>query len=219
MAQGIQLVPLPAQGTVAGRPRKESIYDTECWPGAAAIANLTTFQNFSSFSNAPTTSGLTKQFGRDTNLRGAGNSGLPQATHFFWYAWRCKIRALGSNLGTAPNVVVFEQINRARELSYASFAFQTSTLITLQLDELPSGTGPQYANTTHTTATILSLPNGVPDRRTGKDVTVMGRPVELNALEAFTVPVFVPQAAGLAPTVDLFVTPVLDGLLLRGLSA
>lgn len=217
-ANGIQLVPLPAQGTVAGRPRKESVYDTDCWiTGAAIPAQITLFQNFSAFSVVPP-SLLTKQFGRDTNLRGSGSSGLPQATHFFWYAWRCKVRAMGSNLGTAANVVVSEQILRATVLSYAQFNFQSSTLLTVQLDELPSGTGPAYTNTTQNVATVFSLPNGVPDRRIGKDVTVMGRPIELNALEAFTVPVFTPQG-GFTPTAELYVTMVLDGVLLRGLSS
>lgn len=217
MAQnGIQLVPLPAQGTVAGRPRKESVYDSDVWTIAAIPAQINLFQNFSAFSTAP--AALTKQYGRDTNLRGAGSSGLPQATHFFWYAWRCKIRALASNLGSAANVVVSEQINRVRELAYCQFNFQSSTLITLPLDELPSGVGAAYTNSTHNASTVFSLPNGVPSRGQGKDVTVMGRPIELNALEAFTIPIFVPQGA-FTPTAELYPQMQLDGVLLRGLSS
>ena len=83
MANGIQLVPLPSQGTVAGRPRKESVYDTDVYNSATAIPQtLTLFNNFSNFSITPT-SGLTKQFGRDTNLRGSGAGGyqnIGQAT-------------------------------------------------------------------------------------------------------------------------------------------
>lgn len=214
---GLQLVPLPSQGTVAGRPRKESILDTEVYPSNASIATqITMFQNFSAFANAPV-NGYTKQFGRDTNLRGAGSGGLPAATHFFWYGWRLKYRALGTNLGTAANVVIFEQFNRIRELSFCQFNFTSATLMTVQSDELPSGVGPQYANTTHTTATILSLPNGVPERRNAKDVTVMGRPVELNQNEAFTIPQFMPQG-NFTPQADYFVCSILDGLLLRGVS-
>lgn len=217
MAQGIQLVPLPAQGTVAGRPRKESVYDTDVWSTSQAIpSQIVLFSNFTAFSIAPGNTAITKQFGRDTNLRGASSSGLPQATHFFWYAWRNKIRTLGANLTTAPNVVASEQILRVRQLSYAQFAFQSSTLMTVQLDELPDGVGPQNVFTTHTSTTVFSPVTGT-DRR-GKDVTVMGRPVELNALEAFTIPVSTPQG-GFTPTLDLFCTAQLDGILLRGLSA
>ncbi|MCC6752043.1 MAG: hypothetical protein IT371_30605 [Deltaproteobacteria bacterium] len=217
MAQGIQLVPLPSQGTVAGRPRKESVYDTDVYLAATAMPQqILLFNNFAAFSVAPALG--PKQFGRDTNLRGTGTGGLPQATHLFWYSWRLKCRSLGTNLNQPANAVVPEQMNRWRELGYAQFAFQTSVLITTQLDELPSGAGPQSIFTTVTNTTMPSLPSGIPSKREGKDVTIMGRPVELNALEAFNVPVFVPQG-GFAPQVDLYITAVLDGVLLRGLSA
>lgn len=219
MAQGIQLVPLPSQGTVAGRPRKESVYDTDVYLAATAMpAQLVLFNNFASFSVTPALG--VKQFGRDTNLRGTGSGGLPQATHLFWYAWRLKVRSLGTNLNleSGANAVVPEQMNRWRELTWIQFAFQTSVLITTQCDELPSGAGPQGIFTTVTQTTMPSLPSGIPSKREGKDVTIMGRPVELNALEAFTTPIYLPQGS-FSPQVDLYVTGVLDGVLLRGLSA
>ncbi len=86
-----------------------------------------------------------------------------------------------------------EQLNRARELAYTTFSFTTSVLITAQLDEIPSGAGPASIFTTVTNTTMPSLPSGVPSKREGKDVTIMGRPVELNALESFTVPVYILQ--------------------------
>ena len=48
---------------------------------------------------------------------------------------------MDANLSTAANVVVFEEINRVRELSFAQFRFASSELITVQADECPSGTG------------------------------------------------------------------------------
>lgn len=62
--------------------------------------------------------------------------GLPQATHLFWYSWRCKLRTVGSNLNTTANAVMPEQLNRLRELAYTTFSFTTSVLITAQLDEI-----------------------------------------------------------------------------------
>jgi hypothetical protein len=217
MAQGIQLVPLPAQGTVAGRPRKESVYDSDVYLAAVVIPQqLLLFNNLSAFSVAPPLG--PKQFGRDSNLRGTGSGGLPQATHFFWYAWRLKARTLGTNLNLPANATIPEELNRWRELAFVQFAFQTSVLITAQADEIPSGAGPQFITTTVAATTMPSLPSGVPSKREGKDVTIMGRPVELNALESFTVPVNVPQG-GFAPTAAVYLTCVLDGVLLRGLSA
>jgi hypothetical protein len=209
----MRVVPIPAVGAVGSRPRKEPIFDTEGWaPAVPQAAEITTFVNFSSFN----TSGLSlsKAFGRDTNLQ--GQNGLPAAHHHYWYGLRLKIRSMDADLGTAPNVVVFEEINRIRELSFCQFRFASSELITVQADEAPSGTGPQFANTTHAGATVLSLPSGVPTRGNAKDVTISGRPVEIVALEAFRVVIGTP--AGITPTVSLYATCILEGLLLRGIT-
>jgi hypothetical protein len=123
---------------------------------------------------------------------------------------------MNANLGTAANVVVSEEINRIRELSFGQFRFASSELITVQLDEAPSGTGPANTFTTHTGATVFSLPSGVPSRGNAKDVTISGRPVEIVALEAFRVVIGTP--AGITPTVDLYCSVILEGLLLRGIT-
>jgi hypothetical protein len=209
----MRVVPIPAVGAVGSRPRKEPIYDTDGWAGGAAQpAQLALFTNFAGFNTAGL--GLAKAFGRDTNLQ--GQNGLPAAHHMYWYGLRCKIRTLNANLTTAANVVVPEQINRSRELSFLQFRFASSELITIQADESPSGTGPQFINTTHTAATVLSLPSGVPTRGNAKDVTISGRPVEIVALEAFQVLIGTP--AGFTPLVDLYVSVILEGLLLRGIT-
>jgi len=209
----MRVVPIPAVGAVGSRPRKEAIYDTEGLVAAAPMgAQIVTFVNFSGFNTAGL--GLAKAYGRDTNLQ--GQNGLPAAHHMYWYGLRIKIRSLNANLGTPANVVCFEEINRIRELSFAQFRFASSELITLQADEAPSGTGPQYVNTTHTGATVLSLPSGVPSRGNAKDVTISGRPVEIVALEAFRVVFGTPT--GFTPTVDYYVSVILEGLLLRGIT-
>ena len=209
----MRVVPIPAVGAVGSRPRKEPIYDTEGWRGGVAMAaEITNFVNFSGFNTAGL--GLAKAFGRDTNLQ--GQNGLPAAHHHYWYGLRLKIRSMNADLSTAPNVVMFEQINRIRELSFCQFRFASSELITVQADEAPSGTGPQYANTTHAGATVLSLPSGVPTRGNAKDVTISGRPVEIVALEAFRVVIGTP--AGFTPLVDLYASVILEGLLLRGIT-
>lgn len=54
--------------TVAGRPRKESVYDTDVWANSQAIpSQITLFQNFTAFSIAPGNTSITKQFGRFLN--------------------------------------------------------------------------------------------------------------------------------------------------------
>jgi len=209
----MRVVPIPAIGAVGSRPRKEPIYDTEGWaPAVPQPSEIVTFVNFSGFNTGGLS--LQKSFGRDTNLQ--GQNGLPAAHHHYWYGLRVKIRSLDADLGTAANVVVFEEINRIRELGFTQFRFASSELITVQADEAPSGTGPAYANTTHSAATILSLPSGVPTRGNAKDVTISGRPVEIVALEAFRVVYGTPT--GITPTVSLYCSVILEGLLLRGIT-
>lgn len=213
---GMPMVALPAPQSVGGRPRKEGVYDTEVYPsGAAARQEVNLFAAFNAFAVAPT-NGLTKQRGRDTNLS-AGSQGLPSNTHLFWYEWRLKLRPIGSDLGTAANRVVSEEIHRLLGLMSVRFTFGQTTLIEVQADELPTGTGPQTTFTTHTTATVFSLPNGVPNRK-GKIVTITGKPVSINQLQEFRVVLNVAQNLGFTPTADYFATGHLEGMLLRGVT-
>ena len=215
---GYKVVPIPASGTVAGRPRKEPLYDSECYKAATAVpTSVTVFSNFATFNVAPTNIGSAKVLGRDSNLQG-GNAGLPQGHLFYWYGWRLKYRTMDANLGSAANVVMSEQLNRLRELSDVLFKFTSGEYIRVQADELPSGTGPAFINSTHTSATVMSLPSGVPDKRNFKDVTVSGKPQEITQLEAFRVVLGTSYSTGLTPTVDIFASPHLEGVLIRGVT-
>lgn len=216
---GMPVVQLPSPGVVAGRPRKEGIYDTEVEAtGSATGTSLTLFSNFSAFTTAPVTVTATKQYGRDVNLRGT-TSGLPKSTHLFWYEWRCKIRPLGTNLASAANnangTSVTEEILRYRQTSSIQFEFSQTVLIQAQLDELPDGVGPAWGSTTHT-ASILLGPNCVPERK-GKIVTISGKPVSIDEQQEFSVTLKQPQLT-FNPTADLFITIFLEGMLLRAIT-
>ncbi len=217
MAGNMPVVALPAPQSVGGRPRKEGVYDTEVYPtGANVRQEVALFAAFNAFAVAPVTVALTKQRGRDTNLS-AGSQGLPSNTHLFWYEWRLKLRAIGANLTTAANVVVSEQLHRLLGLMGVRFTFGQTTLIEVQGDELPTGTGPQATFTTHTTATVFSLPNSIPNRK-GKIVTITGKPVSINQLQEFRVLLNIPENLAFQPTADVFATAYLEGMLLRGIT-
>jgi len=212
---GMSLVALPSPGIIGGVPRKESVYDTEAYVAGAAIpTERNLFQNFTSFAVTPGL-GAAKQSPRDTNLQG-GNAGLPQAHFLYMYGWRAKHRTLNANMGTAANVVVTEELNRFRELGGVGFSFSQTQIIAAQLDELPSGTGPANVFTTHGAATVMSPQSGTPDRANFYDVTVGGRPIQVEALQDFRVRQTHPNTAGLVPTVDIYSTHILVGILLRG---
>lgn len=228
----LNIVPIPAQGAVGSRPRKESLYDTERMTGGlAAPTSISLFNNFAAFANplgavapGPAVGGtLSKTFSRDTNL--AGTQGLPAAHHFYWFGIRAKIRSMECDLSQATAARVPEQINRLRELSSLQFRFAASELFNSQLDEIPSGVGSAHIATTHTAVTALSLPSGVPTRSNSYDVTISGKPVEIQALESFRVDVLTPQPGadpltGTAMTLitDYYFTVVLVGMLLRGIT-
>lgn len=221
----LRVVPIPAVGAVGSRPRKEPVYDTERWTGGVALpTSIALFTSFNAFANpGGLGSTLTKQFGRDTNL--TGQQGLPAAHHHYWYGMRLKMRTMEADLSQAATARVPEQLNRARELSYVVFRFASSELITVQSDEVPSGTGPQHIATTHAGVTAFSLPSGVPTRGNAKDVTISGRPVEIVALESFRVEINVPQpgADPISAVAFTLLTPIynsviLEGLLLKGIT-
>ena len=225
----IAVTPIPAIGSVATRPRKESLFDTEGQNNGVAIgAQLTLFQNFTTFATA----GLaqTKTFGRDTNLTGAGGQ-LPKAHHFLWYGLRHKIRALTADLGLEANFGIGEEMNRIRELGSLQFIYGTTPYLITQLDEHPSGVGPQYVNIVGALAAgataanaAFSLPNGVPVRSNYYDVSVvdkntgMASPQEISEVESFKVQLDFAADTLPTPTVELYHTSVLVGVYLKGIT-
>lgn len=208
------LVALPAPQTVGGRPRKEGVYDTEVYPdNVVTRQNLDLFARFDAFAVAPVNA-FTKQRGRDTNQ--TGGQGLPTNTHLFWYEWRLKLRPLGVDIGAAASINMTADIHRLLWLMAVRFNFAQTTLIELQADELPTGTGPQTTFSTITNRTVFSVPNQVPNRK-GKIVTVTGKPTSIDALQEFRVALAIPEGA-FTPQDDMFVTAYLEGLLLRGVT-
>jgi len=204
---------IPALGKIAGLARKEGIYDTEGNAAATAIASqIQTFQNFVSFATAGL--GLTKAFGRDTNLTG-GQGGLPQAHRFMWYRWRAKSRTLNASMQTVANWVMFEQIRRYGQLAFKTFQLAQTRYITVQKDDLVSYASAEYVNIVDAAATHLVITPACGDRQ-GKDVTVRGEPKILEPLENFTIITGVPGGS-FSPTTDIYETDNLDGVLIRGI--
>jgi len=213
----IQVAQLPALGQVAGRPRKEALYDTDGCAAAAAAppAQVFLFANPNAFGVA----GLTpvKAAGRDTNLTGAAGS-LPRAQHFLWYGVQHRIHALGSNLTTLANVGFFELVSRARDIMTWQFNFGNTPYIQTQLRDIPSNVS-QFVQTTHGATTTISDCNGEGGRR-HYDVTISGQPQSLTELESFRVIVSTAAALGFLALAgqDLFHTSVLRGVNIKGIT-
>lgn len=212
----IQVAQMPALGAVAGRPRKESLYDTDGYAAAAAAppAQVRLFSNFAAF--VVPALAIVKQPDRDTNLRGAGN--LPRAQHFLLYGAQHRIHAMGANLAALASVGFFELASRARDISAWQFTFSNTPYVTAQLRDIPSNVS-QQVFTTHGGTTVISDCNGEAGRR-HYDLTVSGQPQSLTELETFSVTVITPAAlAFLAPAgIDMFQTALLRGVNIKGIS-
>lgn len=220
-ATGFPVVAIPTPGMTGGRPRRQPLIDTEVIVGGGATAvpiQIPMYNNFGQFSATPNNTGIVvaKVFGRDATMTGTAGQ-LPQNTYFYWYVWRFKLKTYLTNLNTEANAVVFEQIHRLRKIMNVAFSFQQTQLMNFPLDELPDGVGSEFVQTTYTSTTVLSLPNGVPLRSNGKDVTIAGNPVGIDALQNFGVSLQCAASSGLLPLVDVFPQSVFEGILVQGI--
>lgn len=164
--KGLKLVPLPGPGSIAGRPRKEPVWERRVFQ--AKDYDVRFFMGgYSNKDGSPI----------QTNLQGSGGC-LPQACHLFWY-----------NLA-----VRFDNEPSAEWLacSKISFEFATSRLMTLPLGVVKDA--------------------GIE----GRDVTIMGRPVEIHALEAFYVRIETQGYNG--PDFKIGMTVSLNGIMNRGVT-
>ena len=210
----IPVVSIPQQGPIATRPRRDGIYDTEGWDDGGAIdAKVTVFRSATSFSN--TDLGLTKTKGRDHNFDNNGGQ-LPKGQALHWYVLANKIRPTAANLGGAAVAVVWDVIRRIREVTWLTFRFGDTPYLVLQTWQVPECVGVGRGYTTHNAVTLVGQSQSEHDRRNGYDVTLSGMPVEITALESFSADI---EASGVTPTptVDLYDTVYLKGVLLKGL--
>ncbi len=212
----IQVSNLPTAGQIATRPRKEGVYDTEGYNGAAASpATLSLFIDARSFADTGLDAGTTKTLGLHTNLTGRGGQ-LPRGYHFYWYGIRGKVSYGVANLTTAANAVVLDEHRRMRDNSHIEFKFGTTPYIFAPFDEVPSGVGFGSVSTTHSATTVWPNSWGVPHRSNQYDVAVGQRPQELIEIEAFQVDFNRNEA--LTPTIDTYIQIYLTGVLLKGIT-
>ena len=135
----------------------------------------------------------------------------------YWFGIRQRIAALAGNLTTLANAVVFEEMNRLRELTGFEFRFGTTPYITCQMTEVPCGM-PLNVQTTQPSATVFTSSNPAADRRNIYDVSIDRLPIEITEIESIEVRL-TPQAATVpSPTVELYITTILVGTLLKGLA-
>ena len=210
----IPLVSLPMDGPIATRPRVQSIYDTEAYNDAALVAKLTLFRNITAFQETGVS--LAKTAGRDTNLETP--TALGKGDVLDWYGITLPVLAR-SDLTTAGNVGVFEQLYRLKTLLWFTFNYGKTPYIGCQADEIPNGAGVWDVQTTHNAMTVIAPATARNFRDAAYDITVNGYPDRITDRETFTVDLEATTIAPavFTPTVELFPQCHLRGVLLRGI--
>ena len=242
---GFLPTPIPAVQTVGGVARAEPVYDSELVSNQVSClgTQITCFSDYDSFKTVSPAApnNITKQPDRDTNLSGSGASGLPQGNQAFIYAWSCELNTFNSNLSTAANAVVFEELNRYRRLSAAVFRInQTNAFITRRLVDLVSFEDSMSVSTTHNSVTVIapdvgnrrgvSMTSTQRYRATRKNprtgakekrvVLVRSSPYVLQPQQQFRVTTGTPAVATgqtFTPTVTFGVVHKFHGILVRGI--
>ena len=213
----IPVLTLPQQGEILTRPRREGCYDTEGYAGGSAIpARLSIFSNVSAFSPGAGTMGLTKTKYRDHNFENSGGS-LWKGSTLHWYGLKIKFRPLGAVMGGAAAVAVWDQIRRIRESTWFTFYFGSMPYISAQTWQVPQGTGFGDAFITHNATTMIGTTHADLDRANHYDITLSGTPTTIGELEPFHMDI---EASGVlpTPTLDIYLTPVLVGIFLKGIT-
>lgn len=221
----IPVVALDQQQTILARPRNAPIYDTEGMNDATAVpSTLSFFVNLATFSVANLSQGPSKVFGRDTNLEGTPGGAIPKGSMFLWYdlttpvSWRqVVISGSGSYLSAAGNVGLFEEVQRIRRALAFTFYFADTPYFSEPLEAIPMGVGVDTVMTTVTGSNVFPIKNGRLHRDNRRRATVAGYPVVLTQNEQFSIDYT--SYSDFQPTVtaELYWSPTLHGLFLKGL--
>ena len=211
----IPVITIPSQGKILARPRFEALYDTEGWDDGNTIGSLTIYKNSSAFAN--TNLGLTKTKGRDVNLDAV--SGLAVGQSFQWYAFSLKVRPMNQTVAADnTGVTFFDVLRRIRETNWITFYLMQQTIyFTEQMVDIPACVENKFFSTANQATMIGSAMDQARD--VCKDVTIMDAPVEFGPLENWTVLInsSYPSGTSITPAYDIYVSPQMKGILLRGI--
>lgn len=214
----IPVVALDEGKTILARPRNQPIYDTEGVNDAVALpTSLTFFQNLAQFQVANLNDGPSKVFGRDTNLEGTPGGTIPKGSIFLCYDATTPQSFRSTNLSTAANVALFEEIQRIRRAYFYTFKFADTPYFSEQLECMPQGVGINEVYTTVAGQNVFPIKNGKLDRTNRRRMTVAGFPVVLTQNEQFSIVYGCYSDFQPTVTAEIYFTPTLHGLFIKGL--
>lgn len=214
----IPVVALDQEKTILARPRNQPIYDTEGNNNGVALPiSLTFFVNLASFQVANLSQGPAKQFGRDTNLEGTPGGTIPKGSIFLCYDVTCPQSFRSTDLSTVGNVALFEEAQRLRRARFFTFKFADTPYFSEQLECMPQGVGIENVMTTVSGQNVFPIKSGKNDRGNRRRMTVAGYPVVLTQNEQFSIVYGCYSDFQPTVTAELYDTPTLHGLFIKGL--
>lgn len=211
-----QSIPI-GTGLVQAVPRKSGSYDTEGIPAATNIpAQLSYFQNKTSFSLAGLASGQSKVYGRDTNMT-SQQGAVPKGERLYIYGMSAKVSTLNAILNTLANSVWFDQLRRFWELTSLTFKLGSDEFVVLQGRDVPlMAARARHAQILQAVAAdaFLLLPDVASDGM--YSLQIEGQPYIIDQQEDFEI-VLAASPNTLQFIVDTYFTMRLEGIRLKAL--
>jgi hypothetical protein len=219
----IPVVALDEAKTILARPRNAPIYDTQADASGSAIpTTLSFFANLATFQVTPTGGSAVKQFGLDTNLEGTPGGTIPKGSMFLWYDLTTPVSFRNTSLSSGLNTGLTEEAQRIRRARALTFLFASTPYFSEPLECIPMGVGVDSMTTTSagaaaTGVNIFPIKNGRLHRDNRRRATVAGYPVVLTQNEQFTIQYVAYSDFAPTPTANMWWTPTLHGLFVKGL--
>lgn len=214
----IPVVALDEAKTILARPRNAPIYDTQADASGSAIpTTLSFFANLATFQVTPTGGSAVKLFGLDTNLEGTPGGTVPKGSMFLWYDITTPVSVRNNDLSTVGNVGVTEELQRIRRARALTFLFASTPYFSEALENIPMGVGIDSMTTTVSGVNVFPVKNGRLHRDNRRRATVAGYPVVLTQNEQFTIQFVAYSDFLVTPSVNIWWTPTLHGLFIKGL--
>jgi len=215
----IPVVSIPKQGPIATRPRRQSVWDTECYVGGQAAKDLIViFQNAGSFAasqNGGVSPALTKNNPRDTSMQADGQ--LPQGQMAHVYGWAKKFRTMQTEVWDSKGTGLMNAQRQLEESATLSFFFGNSNIyIGVPMWQVPAAAGVQKPFTTLNASTVYSQQQTV-ERSNTYDWTLNGLPTEIGQMESFQVQAQTYDGTRPTPAYDLYLTVVLKSMFFKGI--
>lgn len=215
----IPVITLQSDQDIVANPRRQAIYDTEGDNDATAIAlKLTCFSNLNQFSVASLSYGPAKVYGRDTNLENTGGGSIPKGSMMLGYDLTIPLSVRTSDLSATAGQGIFQELWQIRKARWATFRFGETPYFRESLEDIPAGWGVKDVTTTCAAALVTDIGSGRLSRFNRRSLLVNDYPIMITQNEQFAIDLERGSDFSVTPTYEVYYTPHIHGIYLRGIT-